>query len=100
MRKAIRKFARIRKNSKALIFGSYQKLVVKNQQLAFLRNYESENVIVLLNLSSSPVELEVPLRGLFTDQVADVLNNDERIRVSDGILCCTIPPRWGRILQV
>ncbi|MFV0362347.1 MAG: alpha-amylase family glycosyl hydrolase [Suipraeoptans sp.] len=49
----IRKLINLHHNEKALIYGSYENLVVTNPQLAFSRKYENEEIIVLINASDS-----------------------------------------------
>lgn len=42
-----------RQNSKALRLGTYEKIFVKNEQFAFVRKYEGETAIVVLNVSDN-----------------------------------------------
>ena len=48
----IKKLSDVRKNSDAIKYGSYEEILVKNEQLVFARTYRKETKIVILNLSN------------------------------------------------
>ena len=94
----IRKLADLRERSSALLAGDYRELLVSHQQMAFLRQAQSEAVVVLLNSQSAPVEvsLQVPWQeGVMRDE----LNDGDLFRIEDGRLKVMIPPTWGRVLN-
>ena len=53
----IQKLAECRKNSRAVRYGSYKEVLVKNEQLVFARREGEEYRIVALNLSEQEAEL-------------------------------------------
>lgn len=96
---ALQQLAKIRLNSNALKYGTYRTLQVKSQQMAFLRAFESEKVVVCLNSGSDPTDLEIslPWKGGW---LMDMLEPGVRFNVRQGQLGINIPPTWGRILRL
>ena len=93
----IQRLAGIRKDSRALRYGDYRQLYVSHQQLAFLRQAESETVVVLLNASEAPARFDIPLPLADGTQLEDVLNNGETFRVEQGRLQVDpVHPCWAR----
>lgn len=72
----IKKIADIRKNSKALQCGDYKQIEVKNEQFVFARIKDEEKIIVLLNLSDKPINMniKVPFTG---EKLVDLFNEKE-----------------------
>ncbi len=52
-----------RQRSKALRLGTYEKIFVKNEQLAFARKYEGETAIVVLNVSGNQEHISFQYDG-------------------------------------
>lgn len=52
-----------RKSSKALCYGTYEKIFVKNEQLAFARCYEEETVVIVMNLSDRQENISFQYAG-------------------------------------
>ncbi|MEG2429313.1 MAG: alpha-amylase family glycosyl hydrolase, partial [Oscillospiraceae bacterium] len=50
----IKKYVEIKKNSKALNFGSYTNIVASNKQWIFERIFEDERILVAINIDSEP----------------------------------------------
>lgn len=59
----ISKLAKLRRESKALQYGKYEDVLVKNEQLVFARSVEGEDRIVALNLAKEPCKLTVQYHG-------------------------------------
>lgn len=53
----IKKLSEIRSASNALKVGDYEQVLVKNEQLVFARNYESETVLAAFNLTEKEITL-------------------------------------------
>ena len=53
----IKKLSEIRSASNALKVGDYEQVLVKNEQLVFARNYESETVLAAFNLTEQEITL-------------------------------------------
>ncbi|MBG0787302.1 MAG: alpha-glucosidase C-terminal domain-containing protein, partial [Anaerolineaceae bacterium] len=94
----IQRLSALRKQSPAILLGNYQELLVSANQLAFARQYEGDNVVVVLN--SAPQATEVHLERLPWQggQLHDLLNPGETFQIEQGHLNLSVPPTWGRIL--
>jgi len=96
---AIARLARLRHGSPALRRGDYRQLHVDHQQLAFARQADGQQVVVLLNASDQPADFDVPLSSAISGQLVDLLNPGESFPVSKGRLKVdAVYPRWGRVL--
>jgi len=90
----------VRQALPALRYGNYTPLHVAAQQLAFLRQWEQDSVVVVLNAAREPVNLDVRVPSEFSAAV-DVLNGGERFAVSADRLCVNgLYPGWGRVLRL
>jgi len=94
----IRRLAMLRQQIGALRYGSYQTILISNKQMAFLRQFADEKVLVILNSDAKPVTLDIDL-PFSTTRVKDVLNNQETFPLLNGRLKIDLPPTWGRILM-
>ncbi len=55
----IRKLAQIRRESKSLCYGGYQKGTVMNKNFSFLREWEGEKIIVAINIEDKDCTIRV-----------------------------------------
>jgi glycosidase len=95
----IKKLTQIRHGSKALKKGNYTPVLVKHRQFGFIRQYEDEKVIVIVNSSPNTEAVYINLPEGVSGRFRDVLNNEDVI-ISNGILNCgKIYPDWGCILK-
>ena len=94
------RLAGVRRASPALQHGDYRELVVRPEQLAFMRTCPDETVVVMLNAASSPAEVEAALPGYGTGKAVDLLNPGETFAVRDGRLRAMISPCGARIMKV
>lgn len=94
----ISRLAAVRRSLPALRYGSCQVLHTAPQQMAFLRSYGNEHVLVVLNAAEQPtgLTLKAPLGpGL----AVDALNPGQCFNLQDGRLQLDrVEARWGRIL--
>lgn len=93
----VARLSALRKEHRALQIGAYRELLVDHKQLAFLRDADGDEVVVAVNASDEEVALEIPMpeeEGLFED----LLNGTGDRHVVDGVLRCTLLPRWGTLL--
>ncbi len=91
----------LRRSHPALRGGRFHQLYAKDRQYAFLRQLETETLLVVLNAADDAAEIEIRLgkqtasgsapRVLFGELAADVLG--ERVRI-------TLPGRAGGVLAV
>lgn len=106
----ISRLARIRRDHRSLQDGRYRELLVEHRQLAFLMDNGHERMLVAVNSSDEEVALEIPLdRGKAGiragespregDVYRDILNDTGDRRASEGVIRCTLLPKWGVILR-
>ncbi|WP_222619737.1 MULTISPECIES: glycoside hydrolase family 13 protein [Pontibacter] len=90
-----KKLVHIRKNNPALQLGTYKTLLAddENDLLVFERNYNGENVIVVINNSSKEAEVKLPELGgkCFKDQLSS-----NELKKGGRII---VPGKWGLILS-
>lgn len=91
----IKKLSKIRLSSKALKYGSYKQIMIKNEQYVFLREYEDEKVYVLLNLSDNDCDVEFNLE---IDKCKDVLDQNS-IEYSRGYAKICVKAFSAKILK-
>ena len=56
---AAKKLAAIRKNSRALSYGAYQKATIMNRNFSFIREHEGERIIVAINIEDHDCTIRV-----------------------------------------
>lgn len=96
----IARLIQIRRNSDGLKYGDYQQLLVRHEQLAFLRRAPGEQVVVAVNASDHPSSIELPL-SLNQGIAVDLLNPGETFTIDNFRLTIPhLPPQWGRILSL
>ena len=93
-----KKLIKIRNDNKVLQLGKYRTLKTddKNEVLIYSRELEDKQIIVLLNKSKNPVEINLSVDH--KEYYSDILNGNEFISVEDSKIKCSVPPRGGRIL--
>jgi cyclomaltodextrinase len=92
---AIGRLALLRSGSAALRRGSYGQLHVAAEQLGFVREFDGESVVVLLNAAEQAVELAVPAPR--DGEWHDLLNGGS-VEAAGGVLRTDVPAGWGRVL--
>lgn len=96
---AIGRLAQLRRSSPALLYGDYQPVATQHEQLAFLRESDTETVLVALN--SAPLTTSMDLALPFPARCAvDRLNGNENISVQGNGIHLELPPRWARVIQL
>lgn len=88
------KLGAVRKSLPALKYGNYKNINIKNEQLVYMRKYDSQVVYVVLNLSSNDAEIDFDTEGgpLLTDAVTG-----EKFE-TNGYIKLTLKPYSSRIL--
>lgn len=74
--------------------GSYQQVLVKNEQFVFARTDSNETLYAAFNICDQAIEVEFPC--IYTS-VEDVLNK-QSFEANDGKLTIELPPHGSRIL--
>jgi glycosidase len=99
---AIARLSRLRASIPSLRYGDYHQLLVRHEQLAFLRRLAGTQVIVALNAASEEVDLELSLPAAhhpIGDILwRDLLNPPEAFPGRDGRIALRLPPFWARVL--
>ncbi|HEX2915170.1 MAG TPA: alpha-amylase family glycosyl hydrolase [Chloroflexia bacterium] len=99
--KTIGQLAQIRLDSPALRYGSYQQLMVTNQQLSFSRMTPEEVIIVVVNSDNNEVTLELNLTAPDGSHLVDLLNEGETFPVHNGKARIEkVWPEWARIMRL
>ncbi|NME84256.1 alpha-amylase family glycosyl hydrolase [Clostridium sp. SM-530-WT-3G] len=90
----IKKLGKIRTESQALKYGSYEQVVVRNEQYVFSRTSGDHKVYVLLNLSDKEYTLEF---NISFDKAIDLLDDKKSI-INGGNVKITVPAFSGKII--
>jgi len=91
-----KKIISLRNNNDALQTGKFKTLVTDNAKnvYGFLRESESQSIIVLLNNNKSDNKIKIKAEGIYKD----LLNSDEIYKSNNGSIELDIDRLWGRIL--
>lgn len=84
----------IRRQTPALRRGSYEQLIVRNEQFAFLR-HDEETIIVAFNVSDEDYTMELPCE---TSAMKDLIENVVYIADQKGKLTLHMAPKTSYIL--
>ncbi len=85
---------KIRQNTPALCYGDYKELELQTTHFAYERSLDGKSVIVTLNNSDNPVNMNVPCRNS-TEYVGALTG--ERISVTNGRIQVNVPANSGEI---
>lgn len=91
----IQRLAALRRGSAALKHGSYREALVQNEQFAFLRQANGEEILVCVNSTDQPAQIQCQLDGRWED----LLNPGDIFQAQDGTLHLTLPACWGCVLR-
>ncbi len=91
--KLIKSFAKVRAGSKAIKYGTYENVLIRNEQLVYLRSFEQEKVLVLVNAISEPFQVDLS-RYAVTGR--DLLSGAE-INMEQGVV---MPPYSVQCIQI
>lgn len=98
LRDAIARLIALRRGHEPLRRGGYRELLVRNEQLAFVREAGSERRIVAVNCAAGPATVDVPLAGMPESEWVDLLDPSSRSSARDGRLTLELAPCAGRVL--
>ena len=93
----IGKLCEIRRSLKALMYGDFNQVVTKNEQLIYKRVYNDETVYIALNLADQPSNLDFYISN--NKVVIDKLNNNEIIKPNNNTIKLNIPAYSGCVLE-
>jgi len=97
------RLANLRRRLPALSAGDYRPLLVDHRQLAFVRRFAGESVVVVINAqaTSTDIRLDLGKVGLTgATRLVDRLNGDRSFGVVDRTVSLPVDGCWGRILTV
>lgn len=87
----MRKMISVRKQYKAFSQGEIHFLSPANSKvLAFVREYEDENILVLVNLSKYPVYVNLNLSNYSGGKLKDIFSNQEFCTIKEGPVGLTV----------
>lgn len=85
---------RARQKSKALCYGDYKELMLRNRQYAFSRNFEGESVVVTVNNDDSDYVMTLPA-GNSAEYAGAIFG--QKVRVENGTICVNVKANSGEI---
>lgn len=96
----IARLARIRHNSLSLRYGDLREVSVASEQYVFMRSWDGETSLVLLNAAAERVELSCSVALPDGIRLTDLLAPEETFWVSNGrVHNVPLQPRQARILS-
>lgn len=95
----VRRFAYLRRESAALRRGDYRQLHVAHEQFAFARRYGDEQVIVAVNASAEPAQLELRVEVADGHTLVNSLGPHERTQSRNGRLSLVVPPYGASVFK-
>lgn len=95
---AIKKYIYIKRNCKALTYGYYKEILVRNEQFVYSRIYNNDFAIIALNLGDYEYEIEFDI-PISADKLFDLTNNNNEVLINSNKVKIAIPPFSGIILS-
>lgn len=93
--KLIASLGKARQGSKALCYGNYKELLLKNRQYAFSRTCDGECVIAAVNNDESSYNMTLPVTGGYAEYVSAL--SGQRVSVANSNICITVNANSGDI---
>ena len=97
LRDYYKKLIKIRKENPALMLGSFQTLYAKGMMYAFLRNYQNENIIVVINNENTKKKIIIPVD--LPDRTVTDLVSGNRYEIRNKKLEIELEGLTGAILK-
>jgi glycosidase len=96
----IRHLAELRQSQSALRFGGYEQIFVSSNQFAFARTSRDEVLFAMVNSSSEPASLALPMPGKTNWHFVDLLNPEEMFTCDNAAkLHIPMHPNQARLLR-
>jgi glycosidase len=93
--KIVAALGHIRQKSKALSYGDYKELLLRNMQYAFSRNYNGECVVVTVNNDESDYVMTLPVSGDAKMYVGAL--SGHHVDVVNGNICVNVKANKGDV---
>lgn len=94
----ISKLSGIRKKLKSLRYGNYSQVLVKSQQFAFMREYEEEKALIIVNSAEAETNVELTVPNIHTGIFKDVISGKEYAVQNGKIHIDKLKPNSGSVL--
>ncbi len=96
---AIKHLIGLRWQLACLRHGNYQAVLTAHEQFAFMREWQGQSVLVVLNAAHDvqPLTLTLPQGGI-NGQWVDVLNDHQPFEMVNSQMTLTLPACWARVL--
>ena len=88
---------KIRKENPALMLGSFKTLYTKGMEYAFLRSFQKENIIVILNNENDKRKMTIPVK--LPDKTLTDLVSGDRYEIKNGTIQIELEGMTGAILK-
>lgn len=95
----IQHLADIRKHYASLRYGSYREVLVTQHQIAYLRQWKSETILIVLNALARKVVLDIPIGNQNFSRATDILNKAGNYKVHNNQVRVTVPASGACILK-
>ena len=82
---------------KALRYGDFSQVVIKNEQFLYKRSYENEDIYIALNLSERENSIQFYLKN--GEKLIDRLNGNKEITPKDNTITLKISAFSGCVLE-
>lgn len=96
----IQQLAGIRQRHAALRYGSYREVLVTQHQIAYLRQWQSETILVVLNARRKKIVLEIPLGKKGFSHATHLLANGLNYEIHNDQVKVTVPASGACILKL
>jgi glycosidase len=93
--KIVSALGHIRQKEKALSYGDYKELLLRNMQYAFSRNYNGECVVVTVNNDDSDYVMTLPVTGNASRYVGAL--SGHHVDVVNGSICVNVKANYGDV---
>lgn len=102
LRKYMKDLASLRHSNPALRRGTYRRILSDHDVIAFVRQYEGETCLVVINAGKTDRQLDVDLKNAgITARSARLLFGSSQCAVEDGkVLLQKLPSRHGIVLKI
>jgi glycosidase len=99
LKSIVSKLAKIRTGNMALIYGEMEWLTTETNQLAFVRQYMGDAILVLVNNASTAYTFNIDLPATCnTGKIESTFENS--FAISGQSITCTIPPGKFELIQL
>lgn len=96
----IAQLSQIRLNSPALQRGNYHQLMVNHEQFAFMRTYQAEKIVVIVNSSQTSQAIQLPLQEDASSKGIDLISRATLEIRERNLIIPDLKPNSGMIIKL